>query len=115
MGAHRYYIEGQEEIRDEIWNVRSIYVYTGQALDIFWFVKLIIYFIITKPMEMSMESIWDRISFTVLYCVICGIVCWCYNENSTAFWMMDLVSGERVQKLHNTECNKTASEELKTE
>jgi uncharacterized membrane-anchored protein YitT (DUF2179 family) len=62
-----------------------------------------------------MESIWDQMSFTILYCVICGIVCWCYTEKVTTFRIMDLVSGEKVQKLRNTECNKSASESLKTE
>jgi uncharacterized membrane-anchored protein YitT (DUF2179 family) len=90
-------------------------MYTGQTVDIFLFVKLINYFIITKPMDISMESIWDQISFTVLYCVICGTVCRCYNEKSTTFRIMVLVSGEKVQKLLNTECNKSASEPLKIE
>jgi aminoglycoside phosphotransferase len=93
---------------------KHIHVYRASS-GFFCFVKLIIYFIITKPMKISVESTWDRISFTNLYRFICGIVCWCYNEISTAFLIMDLVSGERVQKLHNTECNKSASEALKTE
>jgi len=90
-------------------------MYTGQAVDIFWFVKLINYFIIAKPMDISMESIWDQMSFTILYCVSCGIVCRCYIEKSITCRIMDLVSGEKVQKLHNTECNKSASESFKTE
>ena len=87
----------------------------GKLWIFFWFVKLIIYFIITKPMYISVESIWDQMSFTILYCVICGIFCRCYIEKTTAFRIMDLVSGEKVQKLHNIECNKSASESLKTE
>ena len=72
-------------------------MYTGQAVDIFfWFVKLINYFIVTKPMDISMQSILDQMSFTVLYGVICGIVCRCYTEKNTAFWIMDLVSGKKV-------------------
>lgn len=66
-------------------------------------------------MDISMESIWDQMSFTTLYCIICGIVCLCYTETSTAFRIMDFVSGEKVQKLHNTDCNKSASEALNTE
>jgi len=81
----------------------------------FGFVELINYFIITKPMDISMESIRDQISFTISYCVICGIVCRCYTEKGTTFRIMDIVSGEKVKKLRNTECNKSASESLKTE
>ena len=87
----------------------------GKLQIFFWFVKLINYFSLTKPMDISMESIWDQISFTILYFVICGHVCRRYTEKSITFRIMDLVSGENVQKLHNTECNKSASESLKAE
>jgi len=61
----------------------------------FWFVKLINYFILTNPRTFQWKVLGSN--------VVCGHVCRCYTEKSITFRIMELVSGEKVQKLHNTE------------